>query len=94
MVATLNLGKAKLAAPLLIVPLSAVVSPADGTRSFSVFVVERENDKDVARRRPVIPGAALGNMVSIAKGVNLGERVITNGATLVNDGQVVRLFSN
>jgi RND family efflux transporter MFP subunit len=92
MVATLNLGKAKLPTPQLVVPLSSIVSAADGSKTFSVFVVVREGEKDVARRRTVSPGAAFGNMVSIAKGVNLGERVISNGATLVNDGQAVRVI--
>ena len=31
-------------------------------------------------------------MVSIVKGVNLGEKVISNGATLVTDGQTVRII--
>ena len=92
MVATLNLGQAKLPAPVLVVPLSAIISVADGSKNFSVFVVEREGEKDIARRRPVQPGAAFGNMVSITKGVNLGERVVSNGATLLTDGQVVRLI--
>jgi multidrug efflux system membrane fusion protein len=92
MVATLNLGAAKLPAPLLVVPLSAIVSPSDGTNSFNVFVVIREGEKDIAKRRTVQPGPAFGNAVSITKGVALGEHVISNGATLVNDGQAVRVI--
>jgi RND family efflux transporter MFP subunit len=92
MVATLVLGQAKLAAPLLVVPISAIVSSGDGSKTFSVFVAVHEGEKDVARRRTVLPGAAFGNTVSIMKGVNLGDRVLLNGATLVNDGQVVRII--
>jgi RND family efflux transporter MFP subunit len=92
MVATLNLGQAKLPAPLLVVPLSAIVSPSDGSNSFNVFVVVREGEKEIARRRAVQPGPAFGNMVSIIKGVALGEHVISNGATFVNDGQAVRVI--
>jgi multidrug efflux system membrane fusion protein len=69
MVATLNLGQAKLPAPVLVVPLSAIISVADGSKNFSVFVVEREGEKEIARRRPEQPGA-----------------------TLLTDGQVVRLI--
>jgi multidrug efflux system membrane fusion protein len=92
MVATLNLGQAKLPTPLLVVPLSAIISVGDGSKNFSVFVVQREAEKDIARRRSVQPGAAFGNMVSITKGVSLGERVVSNGATLLTEGQVVHLI--
>ncbi len=92
MVATLNLGQAKLPTPALVVPLSAIVSPSDGAKTFNVFVVIHEDDKDIARRRTVQPGAPFGNMVSIVKGVSPGEKVISNGATLVTDGQTVRVI--
>lgn len=92
MVATLVLGQAKLATPLVVVPISAIVSAGDGSKMFSVFVAVHEGDKDVARRRIVQPGAAFGNMVSIVKGVTSGERVLLNGATLVTDGQPVRII--
>jgi RND family efflux transporter MFP subunit len=92
MVATLILGQSKLAVPLLVVPLNAIVSTADGSKAFSVFVVQRDGDKDVARRRIVQTGPAFGNNVAILKGLNPGDRVLLNGATLVNDGQVVRII--
>jgi RND family efflux transporter MFP subunit len=92
MVATLILGQSKLAAPLLVVPLNAIVSTADGSKAFSVFVVQRDGDKDMARRRIVQTGPAFGNNVAILKGLNPGDRVLLNGATLVTDGQVVRII--
>ena len=92
MVATLILGQARLSTPLLVVPISAIVSAADGSKTFSVFVVNEEAGKNVAHRRTVQPGAAFGNMVSIARGVSLGDHVLLNGATLVNDGQAVRVI--
>jgi multidrug efflux system membrane fusion protein len=91
MVATLDLGQAKLTKSVLVVPLGAIVSaPSGSNKAFSVFVVVRDGDKDVARQRIVQPGMTYGDMVSITKGLSPGERVISNGATLVNDGQVVR----
>jgi RND family efflux transporter MFP subunit len=92
MVATLVLGQAKLTTPLLVVPISAIVSSGDGTKTFSVFVAIHEGDKDFARRRTVLPGSAFGNLVSIQRGVSLGDHVLLNGATLVNDGQAVRII--
>jgi multidrug efflux system membrane fusion protein len=92
MVATLILGQSKLGAPLLVVPLNAIVSTVDGSKAFSVFVVQRDGDKDIARRRIVQTGSAFGNNVAILKGLNPGDRVLLNGATLVSDGQVVHII--
>jgi RND family efflux transporter MFP subunit len=92
MVATLDIGSAKLRTPALVVPIEAVVSPADGSRSFTVFVVTHQGDNDTVHRRAVQPGPAFGNMVSIAQGLTRGEKVVTNGGTLVNDGQVVHVI--
>jgi RND family efflux transporter MFP subunit len=93
MVATLDLGQAKLTKSALVVPLGAIVSaPSGSNKVFSVFVVLRDGDKDVARQRIVQPGMTYGDMVSITKGLSPGDRVISNGATLVNDGQVVRVI--
>ena len=92
MVATLDLGQAKLSVPVMVVPLGAIVSAPDGTKEFSVFVVVRESDKDIARRKRVQPGAAYGDKVSVTNGLSLGERVISNGGTLVTDGQAVRII--
>jgi RND family efflux transporter MFP subunit len=92
MVATLDIGAAKLRSPALVVPIEAVVSPSDGTKSFCVFVVTHQGDKDTVRRRTVQPGPAFGNMVSIVEGVSRGDKVVVNGATLVNDGQVVHVI--
>jgi RND family efflux transporter MFP subunit len=92
MVATLDVGSAKLRSPALVVPIEAVVSPSDGSKTFSVYIVTHQGDKDTVHRRMVQPGPAFGNMVSIAQGVTRGERVVTNGATLMNDGQLVHVI--
>lgn len=92
MVATLDLGQANVRRAALVVPLSSIVSVNDGTRTFSVFVVNQEGGKDVARRKNVTPGDAYGNKVSIVSGVSLGEKVISSGAPLLVDGEMVRVI--
>jgi RND family efflux transporter MFP subunit len=92
MVVTLDMGQAKLSSPVLVIPLNSIVSPSDGTNTFNIFVVTHEGDKEVAKRRMVQPGQAFGNKVAITKGAALGERIISNGATLVSDGQVVQII--
>jgi RND family efflux transporter MFP subunit len=92
MVATLNLGQEKLRHPVPVVPLSAIISVNDGSRNFSVYIVSQEGGKEVARRRDVQPGGTYGNKVAIISGVVPGDRVISNGAALVVDGQDVRVI--
>ena len=92
MVATLDLGQSILKQPVLVVPLSAIVSAGDGLKAFSVYVVTGEPGKEIARRRNVQPGGAYGNKVEITSGVALADRVISNGATMVVDGQSVRVI--
>ena len=92
MVATLVLGQAKLATPLMVVPISAIVSRGMG-RKRSVFFWSAQTARKMWRgAEPCSPDAAFGNMVAMTKGVNVGDRVMLNGATLVNDGQVVRII--
>jgi RND family efflux transporter MFP subunit len=92
MVATLVLGQAPLGSPAVVVPISAIVAGPNGSRAFTVYVLEHSGDKDVARQRTVTPGAAYGNLVAISNGLSAGDRVILNGSTLVKDGEAVRVI--
>ena len=58
----------------------------DGGKSY-VFVV----DKGLAHRRDVVPGNSQGDTVVITSGLAAGERVVTEGATALNDGMKVRM---
>ncbi len=77
MVATLDVGSAKLRTPALWSCRSKRSSrqPTDRNR-FTVFVVTHQGDKDTVHRRAVQPGPAFGNTVSIVQGVSRGERVV------------------
>lgn len=58
---------------------------------YAVFVVEDAGGKAIARLRPVVLGDVTGNTVIAASGLRVGERVIVSGATLVHDGEPVRI---
>jgi RND family efflux transporter MFP subunit len=74
------------------VPLAAVVKqPQSGQSGYAVFVVEDAGGKTIARLRPVVLGDVTGNTVIAASGLRVGERVIVSGATLVHDGEPVRI---
>jgi multidrug efflux system membrane fusion protein len=91
MVATLALGGAA-RPPVPVIPLSAIVSPADGSKGFAVFVITHDADHDVARQRRVEIGDTFGDRVAVLRGLALGDRVVSVGATQIQDGQPVRIL--
>jgi multidrug efflux system membrane fusion protein len=79
-------------APTLALPLGAIVrSPADPGH-YAVFIVEGRGEDEVARVRTVSLGDVVGNGVAVLGGVNAGARVITSGATLLTDGDRIRVI--
>ena len=53
-----------------------------------MFVIDAEGK---ARRRPVETGGVGDQGVTILKGLEAGVRVITRGASMVRDGDAVRI---
>ena len=74
------------------VPLEAVVKPPSGPGEYAVYVLDDQNGRPVARLRPVKLGEALGRVIVVAEGLTVGQRVIVRGATLVTDGESVRVI--
>lgn len=68
------------------VPLSAVVRSPKDNKSYAVYIVKREHGKLTACSRKVNLGDTLGNTIVVNSGLSYGDRIITNGATLVHDG--------
>jgi multidrug efflux system membrane fusion protein len=86
-----DLAAAQAEAGALLVPLSAIVKPTSEGQ-FAVFVVEGSGEKQVARLRPVELSEVHGNMVAVSKGLTKGEQVVTTGASLLVDGETVRII--
>lgn len=95
MIASIVIGGAASQKRLPAVPVSAVVrSPLD-PKGFAVFVVEQpENPGDVVkvRSQEVSLGDAYGNLIAVLNGVGPGERIVTSGATLIRNGDQVRVI--
>jgi multidrug efflux system membrane fusion protein len=85
-VVSVRVPEATLARASLSIPLSAVVRSPRDPRGFSVFVVDSENARSKARVQQVSLGEVLGNAVTVQSGLSLGQRVVTVGATLIQDG--------
>jgi multidrug efflux system membrane fusion protein len=77
----------------LTVPLTAVIKSEAGGGSYAVVVVERQGTSDIARLRRVVIGEVSGNGIAVLEGVHQGDRIIVSGATLVVDGEIVRVVS-
>ena len=77
-------------ASTLLVPLSAVVQAKDG--KYGVFVVSDSSAGEVARLHSVDIGAVNGTEISVVNGLQAGDRIITNGANLLKDGQRVEVL--
>jgi RND family efflux transporter MFP subunit len=74
----------------LVVPLDAVVRPPDDSTGYAVYVVD-EQPVPTARLRPVRLGGMRGAGIVVRDGLRSGERVVVQGATIVTDGQAVRV---
>ena len=74
------------------VSLGAIVKSARTGGGYAVFVAEGPDERTVARARDVSLGGISGNRVAVATGVRAGEKVIVSGASLLADGDPVRLI--
>ncbi|MGD0222701.1 MAG: efflux RND transporter periplasmic adaptor subunit [Terriglobia bacterium] len=92
MVATLKTGGSKPAAPVTVIPLSAVVRSIHDPSKFAAFVVEDQGGMSVARSRDIQVGETYGNQVSVTQGLSVGEQVISVGATITKDGEQVQVM--
>lgn len=91
MIAVVGLPGDRDSTPRLTVPLSAVVRPPDAAE-YTVYVVEEQDGRTLARRRFVKLGPMLGNRVVVTDGVARGEAIVVKGATQIVDGEQVRIL--
>jgi multidrug efflux system membrane fusion protein len=90
MIASVELSQASPHEALPLLPLTAFVG-APGDR-FAVMVVEGDGPDTRARRRQVELGDVAGNRVAVLRGLAPGERVITTGASMVAEGELVEVM--
>ena len=76
----------------LTVPLSAVIQSAGDSDKYAVMVVEQQGEAEIARVRQVELGDVMGNGVAVTQGIKSGERVVVTGASLLADGDPVRII--
>jgi len=75
-----------------ILPVSAVVKGTDGTY---VFVADPSGDGEaVIRRQAVVLGELTQDGVEVTEGVQVGDRIVTAGITVIRDKQRVLLAAD
>ncbi len=88
MIASLDIGDSPETGPVVVAPLDSIVRSSDGASApFAVVEVV----SGIARRRPVTLGATYGDRIAI-KGVDVGRKVVSSGATFVSDGDAVTVI--
>jgi len=90
MIASVELHSVSPQAAIPVLPLTAFIwAPGD---RFAVMVVEGEGSEERAKMRQVELGDVAGNHVAVLRGLNPGERVITTGASIVADGELIEVL--
>lgn len=89
-----NANSERQAGSAVVIPITAVVRPRSGDlhSGYAVFVIDGSDSSAVARERTVQLGPIAGNNVEVQSGLQPGERVVATGATLVQDGDAVRIL--
>lgn len=72
----------------VVLPVAAVVNNPDGTSVFVAEATEAEGEA-IVRRRAVTLGELTQSGIEIASGLEVGDRVITAGISVIRDGQRV-----
>ena len=91
MIVSLHVGtKQPISQP--VVPLNAVIKSKSNANGYAVIVITEEAGRVIARLRDVKLGESFGNAVAVAEGLKRGDRVIITGATMVNDGDQVKVI--
>lgn len=91
MIGSLELAAGKGTTPQasLRVPLSAVVQA--GKAGYGVYVVTGAKGEETARLRPVEIGPVIGTDITVVRGLQNDDEVITSGANLLKDAQRVEI---
>jgi multidrug efflux system membrane fusion protein len=73
------------------VPVAAIVKSSK-PGAFAVFVLDGPDDGAAARARDITLGPIAGNRVAVEAGLKPGDRVVVSGASLLVDGDAVRVI--
>ena len=72
----------------MVLPVSAVINRPEGTFAFVAEPVEPQGEA-IVRQRPVTLGELTESGIEVMQGLEVGDRVVTAGISVIRDGQRV-----
>lgn len=91
MIASITIPGAEPEKTALIVPLSSIVQSPDNANGFSVFVTDGSGNTTTVRQQNVSLGSTYGDKIAVTSGLNPGDPVVTAGASMIRNGEHVRV---
>jgi len=73
-----------------VIPLTAVVRSLTRPNGFAVFLVDGTGDTVKVHQHEIELGPTYGNLIAVEEGLKPGDRIVTTGASLVKEGELVR----
>ncbi len=92
MIVSLSVGAQPRLSAQSVIPLNAVMKAKNDPNGYAVMVVVERGGGQFAQLRDVKLGESYGNTIAVTAGVKPGDRVITTGGTMVNDGDQVKVI--
>lgn len=92
MIASITISSGKEKRQVNVVSLAAVVRSLKRPNGFAVFMPDGEGDTVRVHTQEVELGPTYGNSIAVEQGLTPGDRVVTYGATIIKDGETVRVI--
>jgi RND family efflux transporter MFP subunit len=92
MIGTLTFGESQGSTPRVVVPLSALVRSPSDPPGFAVMLLRERGGKTYAEAQAIEIGQTFGNSIEVTRGLQVGQKLIAIGGSLVHDGQEVHVL--
>lgn len=92
MIASITIRSGREGQKVDVVSLAAVVRSLKHPNGFAVFMPDGDGDTVRVHTQEVELGGTYGNTIAVEQGLKPGDRVVTYGATMIKDGETVRVI--
>ena len=93
MIASLAVAQGQAATgAVAVVPMAAIVRSHSDPKGYAVYLVSGAGDTPKVHLQDVQVGRILGDTIAVTGGLKAGAEVVVYGATLVHDGETVRVI--
>jgi RND family efflux transporter MFP subunit len=92
MIGKLTLSREKSAPAHPVVPLEAVVPSPDRPGGYAVFAIREKDGKTYALAKNIRIGTMYGDTLEVIEGAAPGDRIVVTGASMVRNGEEIRVL--